>query len=111
MSLLYMYIECMHNKDALIKDPMLEAAKRIQHNLDLCGQHKPQDWAELFVTFKMWFHREFSRGLICSTEHGIDYFEHVRIGCEEGTKFWTEKGEYGDNFRKMIKERPLNETK
>lgn len=57
-------------------------------------------WAETFVERKMEFHRRFSMGLITSITHGMDFFDNVMNGLN-GSK-WDERGEYGDNFRKII---------
>lgn len=60
----------------------------------------PEKWAETFVALKMDWFREHADGLICSCEHGLDYFRNI-IAAYEGRLVWKEKGEYGDNFRRM----------
>lgn len=54
-----------------------------------------------YVNARLDFFRKFNPGYICSTSHGVDYFDNLR-NCLAGDS-WTEKGEYGDNFRKLIK--------
>lgn len=83
-------------------DPMLDAAKACVTALDMVPQRM---WGVLWVELRMSFHRRFSRGLICSTTHGPEFFENV-INAIEGRLEWDEKGEYGENFRKIIKGRP-----
>lgn len=83
-------------------DPMLDAAKACSIALSMVPQRM---WAELFVELKMAFFRKFARGLICSTTHGLDWFDNIVAACE-GRLEWDEKGEYGENFRKMIAGRP-----
>lgn len=61
-------------------------------------------WAEVFVILRMGFQRECAKGLICSTYLGVDFF-HVLLDCIEGRREWDKKehkGEYEDNFRKLI---------
>lgn len=58
-------------------------------------------YGELFVEFRMEFCRLFTAKLIMSTSHGSEFFQNV-VNCLEGKEEWTEAGEYGDNFRKMI---------
>lgn len=84
------------------KDPMLECAKACELILNLAP---PRRFGDLFVDMKMWFVGKFGRGLTTSTTHGADFFKNV-IGLAEGTLEWDEKGEYGDNFRKMVLKRP-----
>ena len=81
---------------------MLETARVYATTLSMVPQRV---WAEVWVELRMSFHRCFGRGLITSTAHGIDWFENVIAACE-GRLVWEEKGEYGDNFRKMIAGRP-----
>lgn len=57
-------------------------------------------WAVLFVELRMQFHRRYGRRLILSTVHGVDFFDNV-INCAGGRE-WEEKGEYGNNFRKLF---------
>ena len=84
------------------QDPMLKAALLSQQILNQCEGIL---WARVFVELKMDFFRAYGRGLISSCEHGIDYFDTI-VKCCRGEMVWKEKGEYGDNFRKMINERP-----
>lgn len=84
-------------------DPLVDCAKACELVLSLAP--KGHRWAELFVDLKMWFFRKHCRGLICSTSHGTDWFTNI-IGLAEGTMEWKEEGEYGNNFRKLVKERP-----
>ena len=63
----------------------------------------PSRWAELYVNLKMEFFRKYNNGLICSTVHGSDWFINV-LNCLNGME-WDKKeykGEYEDNFRKLI---------
>ena len=55
-------------------DPMLAAAKIIRFRLH---RTDPARWAEAFVAYRMWFCVHFSRGAICSTAHGVDYFDNT----------------------------------
>jgi hypothetical protein len=57
-------------------------------------------WAETFVYLKMDWFRKHANGLICSCEHGLDYFKHI-IAAYECRLEWNEKGDYGENFRRM----------
>ncbi len=59
---------------------------------------KGQEWAVAFVELRLQFFRRYQRGLICSTEHGPEFFEHILAG----PKAWKEKGEYGNNFRALF---------
>lgn len=61
----------------------------------------PKTFAKTYVNLRLQFFRQFNPGFICSTSHGIDYFDNLKA-CLAG-KEWNEKGEYGDNFRKLIK--------
>lgn len=63
----------------------------------------PKDYGMIFVNRKMEFHRRFSNGLITSTNHGTEFFHNV-INCLDGHLKWIERGEYGDNFRKLVKQ-------
>ena len=83
---------------------MLDLAVQLKVHLELV---RPEKWAEAFVNVKMEFFRCYGRGLISSCEHGVNYFDNV-IGLCRGTLEWKEKGEYGENFRKMVKDRPRN---
>jgi hypothetical protein len=88
----------------LARDPMVLAATACQWLLD---QLPGGLWAETYVELKLAFFRAYARGLICSTEHGTDYFRNV-IDFANGSRTWDEKGYYGDNFRKMVKERIIH---
>lgn len=84
------------------KDPLLDCAKACALILELAPAHR---WADMFVDLKMWFFGRHGRGLISSTSHDTDYFRNI-IELAEGRMEWKEKGPYGDNFRKMVLERP-----
>lgn len=60
-----------------------------------------KSFGPLFIKLRLEFFRKFQRNLITSTIHGIDFFHNVVFCCNGGQ--WEEKGEYGDNFRKIIK--------
>lgn len=60
----------------------------------------PRVFAKNYVNLRLQFFRQFNPGYICSTSHGIDFFDNVK-NCLAGEE-WTEKGEYGNNFRKLI---------
>lgn len=60
----------------------------------------PSDWAERFVLLKMWFFKACANGNVCSISHGTEYFDNIVAACE-GRLEWKEKGEYGENFRRM----------
>lgn len=60
------------------------------------------EWASAWVCWKMAFMREFAPNYVFSTSHGIDFFQNVLDGCN-GFE-WSEKGEYGERFRRFIKE-------
>lgn len=62
---------------------------------------KNEEWARTFCELRVEFHRKYSNGLVFSTFHGVDFFNNV-INCLDRAE-WTEKGEYGNNFRKLIK--------
>lgn len=61
------------------------------------NQVPPHLWAVWYVELRMMFCRLYPHGLV-STTHGVDFFDNVLAGPEA----WDEKGEYGDNFRKML---------
>jgi hypothetical protein len=84
------------------KDPVLDCAKACELILDLAPSWR---WADVFVDLKMWFHGRHGRGLISSTSHGIDFFRNI-IDVAEGRMKWEEEGQYGDNFRKLVLQRP-----
>lgn len=58
------------------------------------------EWAALFVSLRMKLQREYLKGFVLSTSHGIDIFENI-LACLDGAE-WEEKGELGNNFRKFI---------
>lgn len=62
----------------------------------------PKDWAALFIRLRMEFHRLYSKGRVCSTSHGVDFFENV-LDFAAGVP-WEEPGEYGNNFRSIVRE-------
>lgn len=64
--------------------------------------HTQKEWGKVFVNLKMEFCRKYQRGLITSTIHGADFFSNL-LNCIENKTQWDEKGEYGENFRKLIK--------
>jgi hypothetical protein len=76
---------------------VLGAAIRAKHALEAA---EPGKWAETFVSLKMAFFHDYADGLVCSIAHGVDYFDNIIAACE-GRLVWKEKGEYGDNFRKL----------
>lgn len=66
----------------------------------------PYEWAASFVRLKMWFWRQYCKGLIFSTIHGPDFFQNV-LECLDGKRWEPDKdepvpGEYEENFRKFI---------
>lgn len=72
-----------------------------QKSISILENTDSKNWAKVFVELKTEFWRKYAKGLIFSTTHGIDFFENV-LNCLDGAK-WKEEGEYGDNFRKLIK--------
>lgn len=56
-----------------------------------------------WVEFRIGFARKFQMGprSTTSTAHGLEFFDNV-VACCEGRMEWNEKGEYGDNFRRLI---------
>jgi hypothetical protein len=70
--------------------------------LDTC---EVKDFAALYMKRRIEVYNLYSKGLICSTAHGIEYFHNVikYIDCPEEYKE-TEKGkaEYETNFRKIL---------
>lgn len=62
-------------------------------------------WAVTYIRLRYHeFWPRYASGLIFSTTHGADFFQNL-LDCLNG-KEWTKKdeaGEYGDNFRKLIK--------
>jgi len=61
----------------------------------------PKDFGKMFVELRMEFARKHSGGLIFSTFHGVEFFENI-INCLNGMTWEEEKGEFGNNFRKLI---------
>lgn len=64
-----------------------------------------KEWAPLFVKLKIEFFYRFQNGLICSTTHGVDWFNNV-LNCLNGQE-WDRKehkGLYEDNFRLLIEQ-------
>ena len=59
-------------------------------------------WAEEFVRLRMEFHRRHGHGLILSTWHGIDFFDNLLVALKHGEFFTEPKGEYRNNFLKLI---------
>jgi len=86
----------------MVDDPMLFTAKACVEVLNLVPS---QHFAAEFIRLKEAFFRKYHDGLICSTVHGIDFFTNV-VACCEGRLEWDEKGEYGNNFRRLIATRP-----
>ena len=66
------------------------------------------NWAEMFVSLKLKFFRLHQQQLVCSTYHGINFFNNLLDGING--KIWKPlddkgneiKGKYEDNFRKLI---------
>lgn len=83
-----------------MRNEILTYCQQIQQQLDSLND---QRWGLFFVEARMQFHRRYNDGLIFSTSHGIDFFTNV-IDSFEGRLQWDEKGVYGDNFRKFIKQ-------
>ncbi len=67
--------------------------------IDVLRVLRGESYAVAFVELRMAFHQHYGHGLICSTSHGIDFFENILAGPEA----WDEEGELGDNFRKLFK--------
>jgi len=67
-----------------------------------------KEWAVLYVSLKMEFFKKFQKGLVCSTYHGLDFFNNL-LNCLNGSP-WNPldgegksiKGEYESNFRKLV---------
>ena len=76
---------------------MIDFAKQVQNELSACPLKR---WAELFVARRLEFARRFGNGLVFSTSHGAEFFDNV-VKCIEGEE-WDEKGELGNNFRKLV---------
>ena len=76
---------------------MLDFAKQVQRELSICPLDK---WAEVFVNRRLEFAGKYGNGLIFSTVHGADFFDNV-VDCISGMT-WEEKGDLGNNFRKLI---------
>lgn len=75
-----------------------------------------ETWAVLYVTLKMEFFGKFQHGLVCSTYHGLNFFQNL-LDCLNG-KEWNPtndngepiKGEYESNFRKLVEIGRLNKA-
>lgn len=78
---------------------MKEYLSQIIKELDSCDNSK---FAELFVFYRMSFARKYQYNLLTSTFLGIDFF-HILQDCIVNSRHWTEKGDYEENFRKLIK--------
>jgi hypothetical protein len=76
---------------------MKEFAQQVQAELSACPLNR---WAEVFVKRRLEFAGRFNNGLIFSTSHGADFFDNV-VNCIDGAE-WEEKGELGNNFRKLV---------
>lgn len=88
--------------ETVLKDPMVDCAKGIVQVLSLAPRWR---YGDLFVDMKIWFIRKHGRGLLTSTLHGTDFFQNI-IDVAEGRLKWKEEGEYEDNFRKLVLQRP-----
>lgn len=71
-----------------------------EHVLAQLKNCPPEDWAFCFVHYRMEAFRRYHHGLILSTSIGINYFE-IMLACLDGAE-WDEKGEFGNNLRKVI---------
>lgn len=60
------------------------------------------DWAKCFIQNRLALQTLYLKGLVLSTAHGADIFDNI-LNCLNGAE-WEEKGEYGNNFRKFIKQ-------
>lgn len=89
--------------EAVSKDPTVDCAKAIVLVLDVAPKWR---FGDLFVDLKIWFMRKHGRGLTTSTSHDTAFFQNV-IDVAEGRLKWKEEGEYGDNFRKLVAQRPI----
>lgn len=69
--------------------------------IDLLNHCPKLEWAKTFVYLKIRFHYKYCHGLITSIAHGSDWFKNI-VGCLDGTMTWDERGEYGNNFRRII---------
>ena len=58
-------------------------------------------WAEMYVNLRIDFFNKHCHGLVSSTAHGVNFFENI-VMCFQDAELWTEKGVYGDNFRKLM---------
>ena len=65
--------------------------------------HCKGDFGKLYVDLRMKFHREHGHKLITSTHLGSDFFSTL-VRCIDGEDWSVKefKGEYEDNFRKLI---------
>lgn len=74
-----------------------------QNAIRILGNTDKSVWAEKFVELKRDFYNKHQQGIICSTVHGLDWFQNI-VDCLNG-KTWDKKehkGEYEDNFRRLI---------
>lgn len=78
-----------------LKPTMYDYALVARSVLDMVPGSK---WAVVFIELRMAFNRLYPHGTL-STTHGADFFDNILAGASE----WDEKGEYGDNFRKMLR--------
>ena len=76
--------------------------KYIEKVIQELKEVRPELWAETFVRRKLEFFSLYANGLVSSIEHGTQYFENI-LAVADGKLEWKEKGEYGDNFRKLTK--------
>jgi hypothetical protein len=72
-----------------------------EHAIFILAYSRGKVWADEFVRLRMDFHRQHGRGLILSTWHGLDFFDNV-LNCLNGGECDEPKGEYRNNFLKLI---------
>lgn len=72
-----------------------------ESNIEVLRVLKKEHWGPGFVNLRIDFARHWCDGLIFSTIHGTNFFENI-LACLDG-KPWDEKGEYGQNFRELIR--------
>jgi hypothetical protein len=79
----------------------------VQAALFSLSKCKGREWAEMWVFYRMEFHRKHGRGLIMSTWHGLDFFSNVLFCLNGGDieELGEPKGEYKNNFKKLIENR------
>lgn len=81
-------------------------AEFVRDTVELLNRCSSNEFAEIYVTRRMTFAREYSQGLISSTAHGANFFSNLLSGKWPEYNPTTrdgESGEYGDNFRKLLK--------